>query len=56
MGWESTSEVRDGSKFMGYPGQDHRQGGAQTFFSKKIRGGEPFFRKLRGKKEGFFST
>ena len=27
--------LRDGSKFIGYPGRDHRQG-AQTFFEKKL--------------------
>ena len=36
--------VRDGSKFIGYPGRDHRQGG-EDFFSKKNRGAQTFFRK-----------
>ena len=34
--------LRDGSKFIGYPGRDHRQGG-EDFFSKKNRGAKTFF-------------
>ena len=34
--------LRDGSKFIGYPGRDHRQGG-EDFFSKKFRGAKTFF-------------
>ena len=44
---------RDGSKFIGYPGRAHRQGG-EDFFSKKIRGAETFFRKKLGGRELFF--
>ena len=40
--------IRDGSKFIGYSGRDHRQGG-EDFFSKK-KGGEDFFsEKIRGR-------
>ena len=39
-----TLSIRDGSKFIGYPGRDHRQGG-EAFFWKKIRGAETFLRK-----------
>ena len=37
--------IRDGSKFMGYAGRDHRQEG-EDFFSKKIWGEKPFFRQI----------
>ena len=33
--------LRAGSKFIGYPGRDHRQGG-EDFFSKK-KGGRRLF-------------
>ena len=41
----SDVKIRDGSKFIGYPGQDHRQGG-EDFFSKKIGGRRLFFEKI----------
>ena len=44
--------VRDGSKFIGYPGRDHRQGG-EDFFSKKKGGADFFWKKIRGA-ETFF--
>ena len=44
--------IRDGSKFMGYPGRDHRQG-AKTFFEKKLGGADFFQEKLGG--ADFFS-
>ena len=61
---EITSDyIRDGSKFIGYPGRDHRQGGddffskkirgAQTFFRKKLGGGDFFLKKIRGAKTFF---
>ena len=44
---------RDGSKFIRYPGRDHRQGGGD-FSSKKIRGAKTFFqKKIRGAKTFF---
>ena len=46
-------EVRDGSKFIGYPGRDHRQGG-EDFFSNKNRGAQTFFRKKLGGRRLFF--
>ena len=39
--------VRDRSKFMGYPGWDHRQGG-EDIFSKKLGGRRDFSEKKRG--------
>ena len=36
--------LRDGAKFIGYPGRDHRQG-AKTFFRKKLGGRDFFFEK-----------
>ena len=44
---------RDGSKFTGYPGRDHRQGG-EDFFSKKMRGAQTFFRKKLGGRSLFY--
>ena len=40
--------LRDGSKFIGYPGRDHRQGGGD-FFSKKIGGRRLFSKKIGGR-------
>ena len=45
--------LNNGSKFIGYPGRDHRQWG-EDFFSENIRGAETFFRKKSGGAETFF--
>ena len=45
--------VRDGSKFMGYPGQGHRQRAKRLFFNK-ITGAQTYFRKIFGAGD-FFS-
>ena len=41
--------IRDGSKFMGYPGRDHRHG-AKNFFDREKRGGDFFSKNIRGTK------
>ena len=55
--WKKLGQnLRDGSKFMGYPDRDNRQGaktfsrkkGGADFFSKK--GVETFLKKIRGAK------
>jgi hypothetical protein len=53
MRGEDFFSSRDGSKFIGYPGRDHRQGG-EDFFSKKNRGAQTFFRKKLGGRRLFF--
>ena len=45
--------LRDGSKFIGYPGRDHRQGDEDFFFEKKRGGADFFSKKIRGA-ETFF--
>ena len=45
----TVKKVRDGSKFIGYPGRDHRQGG-EDFFSKKKGGADFFSKKIRGRR------
>ena len=54
--------IRNGSKFIGYPGRDHRKGGEDFFrkkqggadlFPKEIRGAETFFEKNQGAKTSF---
>ena len=47
-----TVMIRDGSKFIWYPGPDHRQG-AKTFFRKKIWGTVFFSKKIRWAKTFF---
>ena len=44
--------IRDGSKFIGYPGRVHRQGG-EDFLSKKKKGAQTFFETIR-RAETFF--
>ena len=46
----NTSQIRDGSKFMGYPGMDHRQGGEDFFFEKNQGGRDSFLKTIRGRR------
>ena len=46
--------LRDRSKFMGYPGRGHRQGG-EDFFFEKIRGAVTYLQKMLGGGKRFFS-
>ena len=56
---EGILDKKRGSNFMGYPGQNHRQGGEEVFlkkigaksffFRKRKNGGEEIFRKKRVK-------
>ena len=46
--------LRDGSKFIGYPGRDYLQGGED--FSKNIRGATTFFQPKKAGRRLFFQT
>ena len=45
--------LRDGSKFMGYPGRDHRSTEGEDFFSKKKIGAGTFTKKSENPRSNF---